>query len=83
MAVVHRKRSEIDMPGGQALAGEGGNRRQLNNRLGDPATRVSAQSFGQSIELTGGRLGANHESLAARTVYRLDHQLRKPIEDFP
>ena len=68
------------MPGVQPTVHQGRNGGQHHHRLGDPAARVVQHPLAQLGQLPPGRLRADHQTLAAGPVHRLEHQLVQPVE---
>ena len=56
------------------------NRRQLHDRLRDPAARIGSQRRAQRIQCLVRRVRPHDQPLAAGAVDGLDHQLVEPVE---
>ncbi|MCY1225057.1 hypothetical protein D9M72_372460 [compost metagenome] len=69
------------MPRAKLITAEGGNRRQLQDRLGNPAPGVGDDALAQRVEFLLGRIGPDDQALAAGPVHRFDHQFIQPVQD--
>lgn len=75
------ERPQIDGPGLEALAGEGGVGGQRHGLLGDPAARGGHDVRARLLQFLLGGVRADDDAVAAEAVDRLDHQFGEVVED--
>ena len=80
VAVVDRERAQVGVPGPHPVLDQRRDRRELHDRLRDPAARVGAQPRGQLVELRLRGVRPDDEPLAARAVDRLHDEFVEPVE---